>query len=98
MIAALNSDLQTVRELVEQGAEINKRNDWGWTALLNATIKGNSALVAYLLKHGASPHLADNDGRSPLMAAVLNNHPEVVKTLLNYKGWMVCVELCSMER
>ncbi len=86
MIAALNSDLQSVRELVAQGAEINKRNDWGWTALLNATIKGNKPLVDYLLKNGASPHLADNDGRSPLMAAVLNNHPEIVKTLLNHKA------------
>ena len=83
MLAALNNDLQTVRELIQQGAQINKRNDWGWTALLNATIKGNHTLVDYLLKNGASPHLSDNDGRSPLMAAVLNNHPKIVKALLN---------------
>jgi ankyrin repeat protein len=39
-----------------------------------------------LLEHGAAVNAADNDGRTALMGAAVNDHPEVIALLLKHKA------------
>ena len=80
--AAENGDLQAVRWLIANGADVNAKNNDGWTPLLYAARK--SAEVAKLLiDNGAEVNAKDEDGRTPLLYAAGNNAAEVAKLLID---------------
>lgn len=47
-------DIESVKTLLDAGADINSIGDQGATPIYNAIISENEDLVKYLLKHGAS--------------------------------------------
>ena len=51
-------------------------------ALLDASIKGDSATVRALLDKGVNPNSKDNDGRTPLTESAYYGHIEIVKMLI----------------
>jgi len=54
MYAAFQGDLKLVKELIENGADLNKKDDFfDYTALMWAASKGHDKMVDYLLKSGA---------------------------------------------
>ncbi|MFZ4257420.1 ankyrin repeat domain-containing protein [Raoultella terrigena] len=67
--------LAIVKELLTQtGINVNHTNIVGWTPLLEAIVLNDGgstqqAIVALLLEHGASPHMTDKYGRTPLELA-----------------------------
>ncbi|HCR57697.1 MAG TPA: hypothetical protein DIW62_08295 [Raoultella sp.] len=67
--------LAIVKELLTQtGINVNHTNFVGWTPLLEAIVLNDGgstqqAIVALLLEHGASPHMTDKYGRTPLELA-----------------------------
>jgi len=64
--------LGVVAALLEAGLDINTRNKKGNTALAAALGEEVSAeFVRFLLQRGADPNIADNEGWSPLMVAVV---------------------------
>jgi uncharacterized protein len=61
--AARQGGFQTVRTLVEKGANVNHASPAdGVTPLLIATINGQFDIAKYLLEQGADPNLANNAG------------------------------------
>ena len=46
--AAVDGDLETVKELVGAGADVNATTNNGWTVLRTAIEGGNTAVVDYL--------------------------------------------------
>jgi ankyrin repeat protein len=54
----------------------------GYTALIVASEKGYTDIVAYLLAHGADPKLANMEGDTPLSMAAEQGHAKVVAMLL----------------
>ena len=63
-----------VRQLIAAGAPLDHVNNLHWTALIEAVILGDGrtrhqAVVAALLKAGASTALADRAGKTPLQLA-----------------------------
>ena len=48
--AAKNGNLETVKELVERGANIETRDDYRWTVLMQASRYGYLEVVEYLEK------------------------------------------------
>jgi ankyrin repeat protein len=69
--AARQGAFQTVRTLVEKGADVNLASPAdGVTPLLIATINGQFDIAQYLLEHGANPNLANNAGVTPLYATL----------------------------
>ncbi|KAL6238471.1 hypothetical protein BDW75DRAFT_227905 [Aspergillus navahoensis] len=56
---------------------------------------GDFTFISNLLDSGTSPRIGQ---RKPLMAAILNNHVEVVKLLLSRGALDECVALASGER
>ena len=65
--------------LLEKGADVHQdmTNQWGSSALAAAVRNGSMAIIDFLLEHGANP----NDA-SALQEAVMLEHDEVVKKLV----------------
>ncbi|KAM9341546.1 ankyrin repeat domain-containing protein 34B [Symphorus nematophorus] len=89
--AASLGKLRLVRLLVEGGAQVNRCNPRGETALLAAckTLRGEPAgpetlkLLTYLLQNKADPNAQDRAGRTALMYACMERAgAEVASTLL----------------
>jgi len=76
--------LQSIQAAIDQGADLNARDDHGWTALMCAVQSNqNPETIPPLLKAGADINAHDKDGMILLMVAAWNNeNPEVIITLL----------------
>ncbi len=81
MYAALYTDAPTLERLIRQGADPNKRNDAGATALMWAALDLEKTKV--LLAHGADVNARSDDARTPLMVAASRpGGAPIVKLLL----------------
>ena len=67
LYAVLYSDAATLERLIQQGADPNKRNDAGASALMWAAVDLEKTRV--LLAHGADVNARSDDSRTPLMVA-----------------------------
>jgi len=56
------------------------------TSLAIAALQGRTAVVNFLLSHGADPNLADKVGWTPLMSAAAHNYYEIAKMLVDRGG------------
>jgi len=74
--------LEKVRELLEQGADVNARDDIGRTPLHATTSWCFVDVARLLIEHGADVNAKDKEGRTPLHVAVLWRAVEIVKLLL----------------
>jgi len=54
---------------VENGADINKIDNHGWTPLYIACQKGHITVVKYLVENGANINEGNNNGATPLYIA-----------------------------
>ena len=61
---------QTVRAVIDHGANVNAVNNRGQTALWFACVDGHGSIVKVLLDAGADPSIADKYGDSCLHAAI----------------------------
>jgi ankyrin repeat protein len=61
--------LQTVRFLVERGADVNAAGEFGWTALHAAAYQGLNDVIEFLAGHGANLDAKDRFGQTPLSVA-----------------------------
>jgi ankyrin repeat protein len=76
IFAAREGNLDTVKALLEGGADVNQQSEFGWTALLVATHNRFYRLGAYLLEKGANPNIQNAGGWSPLYLATDNRNIE----------------------
>ena len=70
-----------VKYLHQAGADINDRNMFGRTALMEAAERGNRDVVKYLHQAGADLNTRYMDGRTAVMMAAAAGHGYVVKYL-----------------
>ena len=85
MYAALYGDAESVRLLLEAGAEPNIRNEAGATALMWAVDDLDKTRL--LIRSGADVNARSDDGRTPLLiAAGRPGSYDVVKLLLDHKA------------
>lgn len=82
--ASMEGDLEMVKRLLEQGADINQANSAGDTPLYVASEMGHVEVVRILIENGADINQAESNGQTPLMIAVESGHFEVVEALLEY--------------
>jgi uncharacterized protein len=61
--------VHTVRFLVEHGADVNGRGQFGWTALHAAAYQGLNEVIEYLAGKGANLDAKDGFGQTPLSVA-----------------------------
>lgn len=60
------ADLEAMKWLFANGAEVDARDDMGQTALFDATWLGNDEVVKELLRRGARVDARDNEGRTAI--------------------------------
>lgn len=69
------------QKVVKQMVDTNQKNKKGQTLCWLAAEKGQSALLKKLIQKGADYEIKDTQGVSPLMAASIKGHTEVVEYL-----------------
>ena len=79
----------TVRFLLDLGADVNASDKEGWTPLLLAVERGHSSVARILLDRGANVNAKCDcsgwldGGWTALMIAIIQRHDEVVRLLLD---------------
>jgi ankyrin repeat protein len=76
VFAVRENDAESVRILLDGGADVNQVTKYGWSPLLVATQNRNYKLASYLLGRGANPNLTNKGAWSPLYIAVDNRNIE----------------------
>ena len=82
-VAAMEENLDKVKELLQKGADPNFQNCRGNTVLIEAVRTGHAAVAKLLLDHGVKTNLQDKRGMSALMEAAAKGNLELVKILLD---------------
>lgn len=82
MHCAAEGDLEGCRRLLDQGVDVNQRDDKGATALIYAALNNCVDIISLLLSKGANQNLASKkNGLTALSIAKKNDFHEIVKLL-----------------
>src|SRR6266567_4175447 len=84
MYAAAFGNFETLKFLIDAGADVNARNDFNATALLWAARDPEKAKL--LIARGANVNARSKQGRTPLMMACLSHGGASIVALLLAKG------------
>lgn len=81
--AVARGDLNRVKELIAEGADVNARKpDSGLTPLSTAAVFGRVDIVRYLIRMEARVNKTNEDGNSPLHVAAFFCREDIVRVLL----------------
>ncbi len=86
LIEAIESnDINTARQIIESNPNLvnSPIGSDGGTCLLWASVTNHKEIVELLLNHDANPNIQDNEGFTPLHAAIENNCIGIVSLLLS---------------
>ena len=82
--AAYYENPAVLQALLDAGADVEVKDDFGWTPLHAATVyNSNPAVITALLDAGANPKVKNNDGTTPLHYAAGLGNPVIVQILLD---------------
>jgi ankyrin repeat protein len=81
MLAAAHGNSETVKVLLDAGADVNAEDLTGWTALHAGAYKGDPSTVSLLLERGARPKKARWFLESPSNIAEMLDHKALVPLL-----------------
>ena len=79
--ACEEGDLERVRQLIQDGHNVNRGDGFGTTPLMKAAEHGRDQVVRELIRAGADVNRKDNDKHTALHRASWNGHSSVIKTL-----------------
>lgn len=82
LIATINANKVIVKLLIEEEANVNYKDQQGWTALIIAVSMKNKKIIDLLLKAGADVNCKSNHGNTPLMWATDNK--EILQLLISH--------------
>lgn len=80
--AAMDGQSAEVMRILDEGLNVDTKDQEGRTALMYAAFNGHSEIIEKLIRKGASINLCDNLGRTALMFASSGPYPSAVKLLL----------------
>ncbi len=81
LMAATRGDINVLRHLLKNGADINTRDRDGATALILATRDNYGNIVRALVNRGANVHLKAHNGDTALGVATKNSLSEIIQIL-----------------
>jgi ankyrin repeat protein len=82
MLAASNGHTDTVKLLIDRGADVEAQDAFGTTALIVAATSGHSDTTRLLLSFGADPTFKDSSGGSALGNATFFGHTDTIRIML----------------
>jgi len=74
-----------ITKMLNNGADVNKTDEYGRTPLWDATNQGDLKMVSILLENGAS-NIPDKKGITPFVIACTSGHSDILKRLLGSNG------------
>ena len=83
---------ETVRALLDAGADPDLQDALGRTALFLAVTQGYTGTARVLLEAGADPDLKEETGKTPLMMAAKNGFRRIVNLLLEHEADINAIE------
>ena len=92
--ASGEGDLERVRQLIQDGQDVNIGDSYGDTPLMEAATNGHDQIVRELIRAGADVNGKDNYKQTALHCASSSGHSSVIKTLaeaganLNVQDWL----------
>lgn len=84
--ATSKGDIDSVKALVEEGADVNQLVDNCFLPISHVGEGNRTAIVSYLLEHGADPHLPGYDQASALDLWSYEGDASIVQLLLECKA------------
>ena len=81
-IAALQNNTESLKNLIEKGADVNAKNKYEQTPLHLAAQYGHIETVKSLIENGADVNSKDKYGWTPLHYAAEEGHKEIVEYLI----------------
>ena len=81
--AAMRGDMDAVRALLDQSADVNATQGDGATAMHWAAYRGDMDLARLLIEAGADPSAANRNGSTPLWLASTNGDAAMIGVLLD---------------
>ena len=81
--ATNQNDFEKARLLLENGADVNSKDEHGQTALMNAAHAGQVELVRLLIEMGADLNVTAKYNLSALMLSLIAHHTEVAQLLID---------------
>jgi len=85
MWSAENGHAEIVKILIDNGADLNSCDFYGWTPLMKAVYGGHVETVQALVEKNAKVNIKNNGGITALYIAELKAQPEILR-LLNDAG------------
>ena len=76
---ASDGDIENLKILIQRGADLNAKNDEGWSPLHYAVGENHLEVVKLLLDAGANVNVKENRGISPLDFASMFGFFEIMK-------------------
>lgn len=83
--AAINSRLETATVLLELGADPNRQNRYGHSALHISVHMMDEQMVEQLLKHGADPYQRNEGGETAFSLALDTGYEPMIKRLEDWQ-------------
>ncbi|KAJ8543341.1 hypothetical protein K7X08_005864 [Anisodus acutangulus] len=80
--AARKGDVADIKKCIAEGANVNGKDQNGWTPLHRAAFKGKNEGVKVLVNHGAKLDLVDDCGYTPLHLAIEAGQKDVAMYLI----------------
>ena len=102
-----DNDFEAFKSELENGADVNLQNKYGWTLLHIAIRRDRRDMVEYLLEKGADIDMIDGVGWTPLMEAIMDEMTDLVgylvekgadKTIANQRGATAPMLVQKFER
>jgi ankyrin repeat protein len=81
--ASEKNDIALVRRLLDMGADVNVKDDYGWNALMMASTYEDLDIARMLIDRGIDVNAKNNNGYNALMYASSNGHENIVRLLLD---------------
>lgn len=96
-LAAIKGEVEAVRELLEQGADPNLKDNAGWTPLHEACNHGYLGVAEMLVRGGALLNTPGYENDSPLHDAVRNGHVGIAKLLLEQGASQTVLNMYGLQ-
>ena len=106
-MAIVKWDAEANSITVTYDGDLNEKNTYGQTALMNACWRGDVKLVKLLINKGANLDISDRDGFTALMTVCWPSNLEIAKLLIdkganldiqnNYDRQTVLLRSCKCE-
>ena len=82
-LAVETEKLQTVKDLLSNGVDVNAKDSTGQSALFRATRRRHEEMMRLLLANGADVHLKDDEGRTAWSANINTRDKRILNLLLD---------------